>query len=381
MAIEVVLHERDETTGVSRLTATHRAGRLETPHRLITRNDLNALSRVGVVAPLTLEQRAFVLERNLNPDSCTSILERTDYLATSVNEITGVLQRVDRTALKVVYVKFTEEAHRALPADGETRARLLAHVLELTQSVPASAFALPIDLLREAEWEILRRGQLPIIPVINIRSPRRFVEEGIARCEREGASLVPFVGLTFATYARATHGYQAVMSLKERIHERAKQGIIVFGAPRSLPDSSLTSGGISSPHYGSFLISDITGEVYHRGGSSDPRRVAKMFVSKELAVRQITPNSPLDGTEQESAIFQKDRELLGLFERTATGMNTTLDWERNRPSAVARLHEAFASSQEFSKMRRSIAHSELGHYLSQKKLLLAYIHRERGTQN
>ncbi len=155
------------------------------------------------------------------------------------------------------------------------------------------------------------------------------------------------------------------MSNLERIHE-ANKGIITVDVPRVLWRDQYDAD-ISTPHYSSFLISDIVAEEYHSHYNGNKSRVGvKIFEKKDLAVPQITQGHDLTEHYGEDVAFSSDPKLKDLFWRTLSGTNTNEEIRKNRPGYISRIHEAVETTLEYEKMRRSIINHELLEYRRSK---------------
>ncbi len=207
------------------------------------------------------------------------------------------------------------------------------------------------------------------------------VDDALAWIPGESSSIVPFLGVTYASYRSAYLSYKSILASRQALHESGK-GVMVLQALRTVPTSAEAFRDLSAPHYASFLIADAVGERYSlrippkerpKGGP----RIARLFRRSELALPAVAPGTPLSEYAGEDAPFSGDPKVYELFKRTAQGLNTPEDWKDNRPPSLSRLHETINSASEYELMREALVKSELGAYMRQKRRLSELIGRER----
>ena len=123
---------------------------------------------------------------------------------------------------------------------------------------------------------------------------------------------------------------------------------------------------ISGPHYSSFLISDISTEIYLSGHGSGIKNNARIFEKESLTVPIIGKNYNTNKHKGEDSMFTTDNSLKDLFWRTLKGQNNDIDIDKNRPSYLSRVHESYMTTLEYEEMRKSLINKDLKDYRNSK---------------
>ena len=364
MVIEVVPHERDET-GLSHLTISYPRGRLETPERLVNRNDLNAKSVVGAELGVTTGGRPFVYDLEVSPQSLYSIRNTNEYLGEICAKVSSVLGLVYGLSLRIVHARLTRPLLATVRVDENARRDVARFLIALAAELRVDAFVMQSCLLSDADWRVIDRNGTPVVPFADIHSVPE-VDQVLEVAVKRGASNVPLIGVSHAIYRRAYVTSNRILDAQERLHDQGF-GILVLGAPRILGGEDPRGHDISAPHYSAFLMGDVVGQAFAKGGPHDPStRLFRVFERADLEARVLAEGH--DATEHggEDAPFARDPELDRLFWRTMRFANDANDGRDGRVPAILRLHEVVASGQEFAAMRSAIMGSELVAYRESK---------------
>lgn len=364
MGIVIRPEERDHRN-ISRLTLTYSRGRLETPNRMVTKNDLNAKNGLGADVPLTSLRNLFICEEKINSDVLNNILNRNGYLAEFILKLEKSLGRIDNTgAMKAIFPKVTGSLMPSLLTDHNIKRRVVNFILQLMSEEAADFYLLQMELLDQHTFSYLNSLEVQYAPVLDIHSYDS-VSSVLPYLVSLSTSNVPMIGLTYASYKNANLSYDFLMSSLESVHE-ANKAIITVGVPRVLGKNEYDRD-VSAPHYSSFLVSDIVAEEYHShfAGGNGPDGI-KIFEKKDLAIPPVTQGHNLAEHSGEDTAFSSDQNLKDLFWRTLGASNTEEDIRRNRPGYISRIHETLETTKEYENMKRSIINHELLEYRRSK---------------
>ena len=123
---------------------------------------------------------------------------------------------------------------------------------------------------------------------------------------------------------------------------------------------------ISAPPYSSFLISDISTEIYLSLHGVGIKNNARIFEKESLTVPIISKNYDINRRTGKDSMFNPDKSLKDLFWRTLKGQNNDIDIDKNRPSYLSRVHESYMNTLEYEEMRKSLINKDLKDYRNSK---------------
>lgn len=379
MGVNITPHERD-VANISRLSVNFNRGGFETPNRFVMRHDLNAKSGIGADIDLTSKRNLFICEEEINEDVLNDLSTRNGFLGEFKSILEKPLDRVESTkSLKAVFPKVIKKVKPLMSSDGSTRDNVTHFVLDLMSELDVDLYLLQVELLSDPVIKYLGSLGRQYAPIFDIHDYKNIVAR-LPNFIDESPDTVPFIGFTFALYPNAYLAYRYVMSNMEKIHEKNK-GILSVEIPRNLGNENSTNvdTDISAPHYSSFLISDITAEIYRpkrdikkkKGPEGDsnaeePRRYTRIFEKKDLALPVIAQGCNPADHEGEDDFLGPDENLRKLFWRTLSLQNTPEDRRKNRPGFMSRIHESLMTTVEYENMQKSILNHELLEYRRNK---------------
>lgn len=363
MVIIIQPKERDHRN-ISRLEVEYGNGKFETPTRSVTKNDINAKSRLGADTPLTEQRRVFVCQEHINSNIAFDVLNTNGFLGEFMAKQLAFLDRVKGTkAMTAMYPRITDELLRSMSSDSSLRNGISHFILQLMSELKSDVYFLQSEMLGEAEMRILQNQSTPFVPIFDIHHIQP-IKDRLQEFIDMSSDMVPFIGFTHASYIHANLAFDYIMLNLESIHEQSK-GIVSVDASRSLGKSGTD---VSGPHYSSFLISDIVAEEYHGRivPDEDSPLIPRVFEKSDLAIPPIMAGHNVAEHEDELAYFGDDQGLKDLFLRTLSYNNSEKDIKRNRPSYMSRLHEGLVSAKEYENMRAVIISHELKNYRESK---------------
>lgn len=363
MGINIRPEERDETN-LTRLTIDYKASKVETPNRFVNRNDINAKNRIGANIPLTRMRNIFVYEESINKNVVENIINKNGYLAEFRNKIDKFFSRIeDNRCLKAVFPKLPDDIRKEIKnnPDSKISIEIKNFLLDLSQELKSELYIFNSEILDNNFTDFLNRNDITYAPVFKIKEDKN-IKRDFGKW-RSANSLVPFIGFTYSSYAKASLSYKYIISQLDKVHE-ANKGIIMVDIPRT-PNLEPYKD-ISGPHYSSFLISDISTEIYLSGHGSSNKNNARIFEKDSLTVPIIGKNYNTNQHRGEDSMFNPDNSLKDLFWRTLKGQNTNIDMDKNRPGYLSRVHESYMTTLEYEEMRKSLINKDLKDYRNSK---------------
>jgi len=214
--------------------------------------------------------------------------------------------------------------------------------------------------------KFLDNNNITFSPLFYIKE-HKTIQNSLVNWIKQESSLVPFISFTYSSYLKANLSYQYIIKYLDKIHESNK-GIISTDIPRIFSNLVSPYSDVSAPHYSSFIISDITAEIYN-GGHGSFKKVpnTRIFEKNNLALPVISNKYNNVGIHKnEDSIFGNDENLKSLFWRTLQSQNVDMDIKNNRPAYISRVHESFMTSTEYDNMRSSIKQHDLMNYRKSK---------------
>ncbi|WMT53531.1 hypothetical protein [Ferroplasma acidiphilum] len=368
MGINIRPEERSENN-LTRLNITYDRGNVDTPNRFVNRYDINAKSNLGAHTPLTRIRNLFIYEESIGDKVLDSILNTNDYLATLKNNIENYFIRIEnKNCLKAVYIKLTGDVkdHVFKNRDSETSAKIKNFIFDLSSELNTDFYIFQSELLNNNSIQFLNNNNIAFSPLFYIKE-HKTIQNSLANWIKEESSLVPFISFTYSSYLNANLSYQYIIKYLDKIHESNK-GIISTGIPRIFSNLASPYSHVSAPHYSSFIISDITAEIYN-GGHGNFKKVpnTRIFEKTNLALPKISNKSNnVEIHKNEDSIFGNDENLKSLFWRTLQNQNVDMDIKNNRPTYISRVHESVMTSSEYDNMRNSIKQHDLLNYRKSK---------------
>lgn len=366
MGIIIRPEERDENN-LTRLTIDYKISKTETPNRSVNRNDINAKNSLGANIPLTRMRNIFIYEESINEKFVNNILNINGYLAEFRNKIDKYFLRIeDNKCLKGVFPKLNNELLKKVKNNpySETSLAIKEFLLDLTQELKSEVYIFNREILDSNAINFLNGNDITYVPVYKIKEHK--VIEKDFNYWKNANSLVPFIGFTYSSYPYAHLSYKYIISHLDNVHESSK-GIIMVDIPRKVDLDPYKD--ISAPHYSSFLISDISTEIYISGHGKGNNNNTRIFEKNNLTVPVIYQNYNINEHKGEDDMFNSDNQLKELFWRTLKKQNTNTDIAKNRPSYLSRVHESYMTTLEYKKMRKSIINNELKNYRNSKIML------------
>ncbi|BAB59872.1 TVG0736554 [Thermoplasma volcanium GSS1] len=367
MGINIRPEERSENN-LTRLNIKYDKGNVETPNRFVNRYDINAKSHLGAHIPLTRIRNLFIYEEPISNKELNSILNTNDYLATLKNKIEDYFIRIEnKNCLKAVYIKLTGNVKDYVfkNRDSETSAKIKKFIFDLSSELNTDFYIFQSELLNDNSIKFLNNN-IVFSPLFYIKD-HKTIQNSLPNWITQESTLVPFISFTYSSYLNANISYQYIIKYLDKIHESDK-GIISTDIPRIFSNLASPYGHVSAPHYSSFIISDITAEIYN-GGHGNFKKVpnTRIFEKTNLALPKISNKSNnAEIHKNEDSIFGNDENLKSLFWRTLQNQNVDMDIKNNRPAYISRIHESVMTSSEYDNMRNSIKQHDLMNYRKSK---------------
>ncbi len=363
MVIEIVPHARDNFHDLATLKITHKHGVVETPARVINRYDLNAKSNVGADIPLMQNSNVFMLQENIDPPKLKSIMNENGFLAKIQHTGSKILSRIGRQNLQLFYPSFTEECRKNLDDYSSAQKQNLVRFLcNVAVELNLESLVLPaIYNINEMSADVSKLD-LQFIPSLDMKIATTEFKSQVQKCVEIGCRKIPMIALQFARYSKANQAYDYIMQEFDALHEK-HQAVIAVNAPRAIYSETYKS--VSAPHYGAFLVADLSVERYGGGGGGVSNRTIRLFSSDNLTTPKTTDGVSFD-IDVEKTVFQNDPKLQELFVRIATRNTSDDDWKGGRSKSLSRVHENIKTHPEFRNLSKSIERNFARDYLKEK---------------
>jgi hypothetical protein len=364
MVISISPRGRDSKfNDLATLKIEHQKGKLETPNRIVTKNDYNAKDEIGADIPLTRTSKSFMVQENIDPDILNKILTENGYLNTMLTKTGGWSQKLgNKESLLFLYPHLTKNAVKELDTTIK-RKKFFKFFGNLATLLGLESVMLPVIGDVSELTSGIDLNKLQIIPIIDLQD-KEFIKKYEAI--KTLASIdSPFMGFKFAPYPKANLAYDKILEEFDIIHE-SKKGVMLVDAERNLKYSQLPN--VSGPHYGSFITADLIVERYKAGGGGKTPSSVRLFCKNDL----VTIPNNLEGFEKKfdlkegKKIFQNDKKLNELLEKIVTNKLKKEDWKQNRPSYLSRVHENASTRPEFDKLHDSINKETTMDYLEDR---------------
>lgn len=368
MVIEISPEERDDDYDLTRLNIRYDKGNFDSPLRIVTRNDLNAKDNLGANIPLTRERPIFIYEEYINEEIANNILSKNGYLSEMLNKIRPFLERTETSgALKLFYPKFTNDL---LNISSERLMDILKFIKDLVDNINVDAL-----VINYFNNDFINNSNKPIIPVLRIEGDEgyKIVTNKLNELIGESSQIIPFIGISYASYPRANLSYNFIRANLDRIHEN-KKGIITLDAPRTTFQQ--LDKEISALHYSSFIVSDLVSErfYYSRGWKESALRI---FDRRNLALPYAKDLESKELEDDTTNYFPNDAELQKLYERFKSNQLSESDITKKRGVYMSRVHENLASSKEYRIMVKEIRSNNLREYITSKGRLMNLLINEK----
>lgn len=353
------------------LKITHAKGTMETPNRVVTKNDSNAKDNLGADIPLTRSAKAFIIQENIDPTKLQNILTINGYMATILSDTNPWKGRVGNPeSLIFLYPSLTEEATKKL-IDAKQKKEFIRFFIDVAKEMGLESVVLPAIMDLNEMRDMAKAKNLQLIPVLNLSEKEKTVfENQYNQCKAIGESDIPIIALRFTPYPKANLAYNTIMDDLDKLHEK-HQATMLVNLQRNLRGSGYMN--VSAPHYGSLIIGDILAETYYHGGGggSDKTKSVTLFCRKDLVALSSDPRKSQLGRkfdlDEEKQVFSNDKKLQELLERIVENSTTPNDWKNNRPSYLSRVHENVRTRGEFDMFQKNIDADTTSEYLSEKK--------------
>ena len=383
MGIEITPSRRDSKfNDLATLKISHSKGAFETPNRMINRHDINAKDNIGAEIPLTSSSKTFMLQENVDPEALHHILNDNGYLDVVVKKVRSFDERADMSdALVLLYPHLTADAVADMSTEqGYEFVRFFGDVAVELQ---LDSVVMPVVGDLGQELLLVRKRNLQLIPVLNLRETTQTLSNQYEYCRKTGANDIPLIAFKFAPFPKANKGYNMVMDTLDKLHE-GKQATLILDAPRRMRGNYPS---ISGPHYAPFFIADLVSETYRVANwqpndektkeevEQETRKSLRLFCKNDLTVPEIT--SPQFAKEfiiaEEARSFENDRKLKELLMRIAENRLEPADWRQRRPFNLSRVHENIRAREEFELLQKRIGSGESKDYLAEKKEMNAIV--------
>lgn len=372
MGIEVRARGRaSKFNDLATLKITHSKGIVETPNRVVTKNDWSAKDNLGADIPLTRSSKAFIIQENILPERLENILKVNGYMENIINSVKPWKNRLgDQESLIFFYPYLTEDATKSL-VESKHKKDYIRFSMDVAKEIGLESIILPAIIDLKEMKNMARERNLQLIPVLNLREKDITIfETQVNLCKEIGESDIPIIAFKFAPYPKANLAYNMIMDQLDKLHDK-HQATMLVNLQRNLRGSE--NMNVSSPHYGSMMMGDILAETYYQGGGggdSEQKRSVSLFCKKDLVALPFDPRYQLDQKfelKEEKQVFEGDKGLQDLLERIVTNSVTKKDWNGNRPSYLSRVHENVRTRSEFSTFKKSIDADTAQEYLQEKK--------------
>ena len=369
MGIEITPQSIDEFNNLATLKIKFARGSLETPNRMVNRNDLYAKNNIGADIPLTSLSKSFLLQEIIDPIKLNNIININGFLGQVHNKLFGITNKINEDCIVILYVSFTENTKELIESEEAKYYDVIKFYLEIASFLGIEQVAVPIFYDEKKVIQMVSKRNLQLIPVLDLKQPTESFGKKFDSYISENSISVPIIGLKFATYLNANKGYDKVMQALDKLHEKHK-ATLMLDVPRYLKSERYKN--LSTPHYTPFLVSDLVAEKYNIGGGSKNEKKnntkhVRLFYDN-LTVQLMDSKHDYDelDIESEKKVFEGDKKLQEMLIKILNNSLTENDWKYNRPSYLSRIHENIKTRKEFYQFYRYITTNSARDYLDTK---------------
>lgn len=349
------------------LKITHSKGIIETPNRVVTKNDLSAKNNLGADIPLTRSAKTFIIQENIDPDKLQGVLNTNGYMETILSNTRPWKNKIgNQESLVFFYPHLTSDAAKLL-TDQKQKKEFLRFFIGVANNMGLESVVLPALIDLNEMKRMTKEKNMQLIPVLNLKEEKTIFENQFEQCRTIGESDIPIIALKFVPYPKANLAYNLIMDNLDKLHEK-HQATMMVDLQRSLRGSDYLN--VSSSHYSSLIAGDIMTETYYHGGGGSGKKSVALFCRKDLVTLSSDPTNNIDKKfelKEEKQVFANDKELQDLLERIVENSTTEKDWKNSRPSYLSRVHENVRTRVEFDEFKKNINADTTSEYLSEKK--------------
>ena len=372
MVISIRPQGRDEFNDLATLKIEYSKGKIATPSRTINKHDMNAKNMIGADIPLTSSSHPLVVQENIDPDILNSILTVNGYLGQMLYRIKKLALRT-RTTQPLIFLYPSLTKGSTLQLDTVKKINDFSRFFcDLAQQLNLETVLLPRIGNFQTQINLAEKRNLQLIPVIDLGEETSILTEHFNECRAAEAENVPILAFKFYSFPSANIGYNLVMDNLDEIHED-RQATMFVETDRTLPSHPLN---VSAPHYGPFFFADLITEKYSgrafkkkKSEKETMKKNVRLFCKNDLVATTIEKSFLTSGKfdlDEEKELFSNDKQLQDLFVKVVEGEADKLDWKKNRPRYLARVHENLRARDELEIFQKDIDSNSAKEYLSEK---------------
>lgn len=359
----------DKFNDLATLKIRHSGGTIDTPNRLVTKNDHAAKDAIGANIPLTRTAKSFIIQENINPNTLNDILTKNGYLDQMLARTKPWTDKIgNKKALIFLCPNLTNDCKGKLDTV-KKRKKFSQFFSNLAIQMGIESVMLPVINTFDEIKSAVDLKHLQVIPIIDLQDPTDEFTKKFKSCKMEGSQDVPILGFKFAPYPRANIAYDMIMDEFDKIHEKSK-AVMIVNSGRYLRAGG--SRNVSGPHYGSFIVGDLVAERFNTGGfrvqPDTSNKSVRLFCKDDLinlSNMSDDIHSKFD-IKSEKKVFQNDPKLQDLLVKLVDKSTNNDDWKYNRPSYLSRVHENVRTRNEFDNLKKNINSSTSVEYLEEK---------------